>query len=424
MHSYSRGAALDGSSSPQGVKATSALACDVVIAGGGMVGMALAIALAKAGLGVVVAERESLATMRSAQFDGRVSAIAYGSVCLLKNLGVWSALADHAQPITDIRVSDGDSAAHLHYRYDEIGEEPFGFIVENRHTRQALHECASQHTNLRVVESAAVAAVDVQPAHVEIRLNDGMVIKAALLVAADGRQSQVRRMLGIEALSRHYGQTAIVATIAHTQPHDGLAQERFLSAGPFAVLPMMGNRSSLVWVEPDDRASAYLSLAPHELVAEVGERVGSYLGQLSLVDSCFSYPLSLMHAKSYVAPRSVLVGDAAHGIHPIAGQGVNLGFRDIAVLAELLAQQKSLGLDLACAEMLNRYQRWRRFDNTTMMAVTDGLNHLFTRSWLPVRIARSAGLWGVGRLPPLKRVFMRHAMGLMGDVPTLMRPAV
>ncbi len=228
-------------------------------------------------------------------------------------------------------------------------------------------------------------------------------------------------MAGIGAGEWPYNQTAIVCTIKHEKSHDGLAQERFLPAGPFAVLPMTDNRSSLVWVEPKDRVQIYLDLPEEEFVQEITERVGDYLGKISVEGKRFSYPLSVMHAKTYVGKRLALIGDAAHAIHPIAGQGVNLGFRDVAVLTELLAERHHAGLDIGDDATLAHYQQWRRFDNTTMLFVTDGLTRLFSNNIIPIKLARNFGMWAVGKMPPVKRFFMRHAMGYEGDMPRLAR---
>lgn len=390
---------------------------DVVISGGGMVGMSLAIGLAQQGMQVVVLERVALSSHREPAFDGRVSAIALGSQHILEDIGAWPYIAPHAQPISDIRVSDRQSPFFLHYDHKEVGDEPFGSIAENRHIRIGLHRRAQELESLHIIEGAELASMQPEGASIHIKLSDDRAITASLLLAADGKSSSARTLMGISATTRDYRQTAIVCTIGHSEPHHGLAQERFLPAGPFAVLPMQDNRSSLVWVEPQDRVQAYLDLPEPELLQEITERVGDYLGELRLVGPRFTYPLTLMHAHSYVAPRAALVGDAAHGIHPIAGQGVNLGFRDVAVLCQLLGDRFRLGLDIGSADVLEHYQRWRRFDNVTMLAVTDGLTHLFGTELLPVRLARGLGLWGVSKCPPLKRIFMKHAMGLLGDVP-------
>ena len=392
---------------------------DVVIQGGGMVGMTLAVALAREGMKVAMVERNRMQMQLEPQFDGRVSAIAYGSKCLLDSIGVWRFMAHEAEPIQDIRVSDGDTPFFLHFDHHDIGDEPFGYIVENRHTRYALQQAAGEYPNLHLLDGNAMERFERDDAGVTVYLHDGQVLRASLLVGADGKKSSVRMQAGIGAVEWNYKQTAIVCTIHHTDSHHGLAQERFLPAGPFAVLPMTPlenglHRSSLVWVEPNDRVALYLELSEAEFVQEIEERVGDYLGTISAPGQRFSYPLSLMHAKTYVSQRLALVGDAAHGIHPIAGQGVNLGFRDVEALSQLLGERFQLGLDIGVAQTLARYERVRRFDNMTMLAVTDVLNRLFSNQLLTIKAARGAGLWLVGKVPELKKFFMRDAMGVAG----------
>lgn len=397
--------------------------CDIIIAGGGMVGMSMALAVARLGLSVVVLEKSRLPDQLEPTFDGRVSAIALGSVRLLTAIGAWEGMRDYAEPIRDIRVSDGDAPFFVHYDHHDIGKEPFGYIVENRYIRHGLQQAAGDYPNLSLLDQKIITSYYTSPKHVVVTLSDGQNISASLLLAADGKFSGLRQMAGIDILERDYEQTAIVCTIAHEKPHLGLAQERFLPAGPFAVLPMTGNRSSLVWVEPKDRVQLYLDLSKEECEQEIAERVGDYLGHITLAGERFSYPLSLVHAKGYSADRVALLGDAAHGIHPIAGQGVNLGFRDVAVLEELIRKQRLADGDIGAKEVLAHYQRWRRFDNMSMLGVTDGLNQLFCSSLMPVKTARRLGMWGVNQLPGLKKFFMKHAMGLTGDVPELMRDA-
>ncbi len=396
---------------------------DILIAGGGLTGLTMALALARVGLSITLVDREPYSTQLSPRFDGRVSAVARGSKHVLAHLGAWAGMAPHAEPILDIRVSDGNSPFYLDYNHAEVGTEPFGWIVENRYLRQALADAVALHDNITILAPAALEHIETNAHGVSARLSTGQEIRARLLIGADGKNSRVRELCGIGTLAGSYSQTAIVCTIAHANPHHGLAQERFLPAGPFAVLPMQNNQSSLVWVEKSEDAPTYLKLPEEEFVAEIAERAGAYLGALKTVGPRFSYPLSFLHAKTYVAPRTCLVGDAAHAIHPIAGQGINLGWRDVAVLAEIIEERVRLGLDIGAANALAHYQRWRRFDNTAMLAVTDSLTRLFGLHLPPVRLARGLGLWGVGRVKPLKRFFMRHAMGLTGDLPKMIREA-
>lgn len=396
-----------------------ALPIPVFVAGGGMVGLTLACALAGAGVEVAVVDRDPPDTRLAPEFDGRVSAIAGASKRLLEMVGVWEGMAAHAQPILDIRVSDRDSLFFLHYDHREVGAEPFGYIVENRVIRTALLARARSLSHLRLIAPATLTHIERNAQCATVTLSTGERIAAQLLVGAEGRHSPLRDSAGIGTVTASYPHAAIVCTIAHERPHHGLAQERFLPAGPFAALPMTGNRSSLVWTERAEAVGVFLALPDADLAAEIQERVGGYLGGITVSGPRFSYPLGVLHAKSYIAQRLALVGDAAHTIHPIAGQGVNLGFRDAAALAELVVDNHRLGLDVGTMDALRHYQRWRRLDNLLMLAVTDGLNRVFLNESLPIQAARRLGLWAVGRTPPLKRFFMRHAMGLTGDLPRL-----
>ncbi len=399
---------------------------EVLIVGGGMVGLSLACALAGAGVEVVVVDRESPGKLIDAGFDGRVSSIAHGSQRALAAIGVWDALAAHAQPILEIRVSDGDSPLFLHYDHRDLGEAPLGYIVENRHIRRALFAAAGRLPRLRLLAPAKVRALARGRSGVEAELDGGVRgravrVRARLAVAADGQRSALRREAGIPVTTWRYGQTGIVCTVAHERPHRGIAHERFLPAGPFAILPMCGDRSSLVWTERADLAPSIMALGEAEFGAEIERRFGDFLGRLEVAGRRWSYPLALVHAERYTAERLALVGDAAHAIHPIAGQGLNLGLRDVAALAEVVVDARRLGLDLGAPWALERYQRWRRFDTLVLMAVTDGLNRLFSNDIAPVRLARDLGLAAVDRLKPLKRLFMRHAMGTVGTLPRLVR---
>ncbi len=386
---------------------------DAIIVGAGLVGMSMAVALARAGVKVAVLEKSSINAQLQPEFDGRVSAIALGSQRILDDIGTWEFMRPHAEPIMDIRVTDGATPFFLHYDHSEVGNDPFGYIVENRHIRHALHQAATQLKNLTLIDNFTIKSLAQDNYNVTITDSKEQIITANLLIAADGRISQVRELAGIRKTTWDYNQTAIVCTIEHELPHHGLAQERFFPVGPFAVLPMQGNRSSLVWVEPNDRVKIYLELPEDDFIQEISERVGSYLGKITATTGGrFSYPLSLLHAKKYTSGRVVVIGDAAHGMHPIAGQGVNLGFRDVAVLAEIINNQHSLGLDIGSEEILKNYAKLRNFDNFSMLAITDILNRLFSNNILPLRFAREIGLWTVGKLPPLKKIFMRHAMGV------------
>ncbi|MSO70266.1 MAG: 2-octaprenyl-6-methoxyphenyl hydroxylase [Alphaproteobacteria bacterium] len=394
---------------------------DVLIAGGGLVGMSLGLALAGAGLEIAVVDAEAPAARRDAGFDGRVSSIALGSKRVLDGIGLWPRLAPAAEPIKEIRVTDGEAPLFLHYDHKDVGPDPLGYIVENRDTRAGLLDEAAACPTLHHIAPVRVQSLTPQPGAIIATLSDGRAIKASLAVVAEGRESKLRADAGIGITAWRYKQTGIVCTVEHERPHRGIAHERFLPAGPFAILPMRGNRSSLVWTEREDLAPGLLALPEREFHQEMARRFGDFLGALQVVGPRRSYPLSLSHAARYHAERLALIGDSAHAIHPIAGQGFNLGIRDVAVLAELIVDHHRLGLDIGTSDLLSHYERARRFDAQALIAVTDGLNRLFSNDVAPIVLARDVGLSVVNQLKPLKRFFMCHAMGTVGDLPRLAR---
>ena len=400
---------------------------DVLIIGGGFVGSTIAAALAGTPLRVAMVDTQDPAQAIGAEFDGRSFAISLSNQRLLDGVGIWAGLADSVGPILDIRISDGPSLMFLHYDHRETGEGPMGFMVENHHLRRAQHERLSAAANLRVFAPDRVAELERGTGGVTARLAGGATLSARLAVAADGRVSQTRAAAGIGVTKWSYGQTGIVCTVRHERRHDHVAHERFLPAGPFAILPLKGgpedaaNRSSIVWTEGHELASAIMALDDDEFTAELGRRFGGFMGAIEVSEHRYAFPLGLQFAERMTDRRLALAGDAAHAMHPIAGQGLNMGLRDVAALAEVLVDAHRLGLDIGEASVLERYARWRRFDNTLMLAATDGLNRLFSNDIGPVRLARDVGLAAVNKLPPLKRLFMRHAMGLVGDLPKLLR---
>ena len=403
---------------------------DLLIVGGGLSGLALALAVERSGLKTVVVDRAVPRDVLGAGFDGRTCAFSDASVRILEALEVWPHMAAAAAPINDIRVSDGHSLLFLHYDHRELGARPFGYVVENLVARRALYRQLEKCRHATLVAPASVDSLQFSEDGVVARLEDGRCLRAALAVAADGRRSQIRQSAGIRVAESAYHQTSIVCTIAHEHPHRGVAFERFYPAGPFAVLPMVDDapgtaswphRSSIVWSEGSELAPRLLALDDAEFTAELRRRLGDTLGNLEVAGGRWSYPLGLMRAESLVGPRLALVGDAAHSVHPIAGQGLNLGLRDVAALAEVIVEASNLGLDIGSREILERYARWRRFDVMTLIAVTDGLTRLFSNDIPPLRLARGLGLGAVNGVPPLKRFFMRYAMGAVGDLPQLMR---
>jgi 2-octaprenyl-6-methoxyphenol hydroxylase len=393
----------------------------VLIVGGGMVGLTLAAALAGAGVTVVLLDRDAPEHHQSSAFDGRASAIAWGSAQALSGIGVWEGLEAAAEPILEIRVSDGPSLLFLHYHYAEVADHPLGYIVENRDIRRALHARLAALAKATLLAPARLAGLECSRHRARAALADGRVVEAMVAVAADGRDSPLRRQAGIPVTEWSYPQTGIVCTVALEKPHRGVAHERFLPAGPLAFLPMRENRASIVWTEHRALAPALLALDDEAFAAELARRFGAFLGRLRLEGPRWSYPLALLHAARYADERLALIGDAAHAIHPIAGQGLNLGLRDVAALAETLVDAHRLGLDLGAADLLQHYQRWRRFDNVALMVATDALNRLFSNDVPLVRLARDFGLGLVNELPPLRRFFMRHAMGVVGELPRLVR---
>jgi 2-octaprenyl-6-methoxyphenol hydroxylase len=398
----------------------------IAVVGGGLSGLSLGIACAAAGIETAVIDREDPAKFRDAAYDGRTTAIAYGSQQVLKGIGVWDALAPYAEPIREIRVADGDSPLFLHYDRAEIDAEALGYIVENRLLRGALQARAEALPSLTLYAPSAVEQVEFGETQARLTLGDGGRIAASLVVGADGRNSPMREAAGIKTWRKSYRQIAIVCVVRHEKPHNGVAVEHFRAAGPFAVLPMPtlkdgANRSSIVWTEEEHDAPLLLALDDKAFARQLASRFGDFLGRVEPEPGRWSYPLSLIQAERYAAQRLALIGDAAHVIHPIAGQGWNLGVRDIAALAELLVDAHRLGLDLGSAELLRRYERWRRFDSLTLTTVTDGLNRLFANDFPPLKLARDLGLAAVNHAPGLKRFFMRHAMGVTGDLPRLVK---
>lgn len=409
---------------------------DLAVIGAGLNGSVLALAAGQGGLRIALIDRAPLASMTEAGFDGRTTAVTATSQRLFEALGVWPQLAADAEPILDIRISDAGhdgkaSPLFLHFDHREAASDeepavPMGWIVENRHLRAAVLRGLQACANVELVAPEEVVDIDRDLHRAEVRLKSGRVLTARLVASAEGRTGSTREDAGIGARSWSYNQTAIVLVARHEKPHRGVAQEKFLPGGPFAILPMRDSaqgehRSSIVWTERTPLARSLLALDATRFQAEFARRFGDFLGAVEPVGPRWSYPLSLMHAERYVDRRLVLVGDAAHGIHPIAGQGYNLGVRDIAALAEVLVDAKRLGLDIGAADTLERYAKWRRVDNFTMVAATDLLNRLFSNDIKPLRLVRGLGLAGVHRVPSLRRFFVRHAMGRVGDLPRLIR---
>jgi 2-octaprenyl-6-methoxyphenol hydroxylase len=400
------------------------LTADVLVIGGGLVGGTLACGLAQHGMTVLVAEREDPAGWMNNAYDGRACAVALGCQKVLEGLGVWRHVGEDRQPIEDIRIADSNAPLFMHYHRHEAGDEPMGYMVENQVTRRAIQARLGELEHATLLAPVSVADLTRDGHGVTARLADGRRIRARLAVAADGRTSPTRAAAGIQTTGWDYDHGAIVLTVEHELPHEGVAIEHFLPAGPFASLPLTGNRSSIVWSERRDWIPDLMALPDDRFKAEFMARFGDYFGDVRFVGPRFSYPLSLQFAERYTDTRLALVGDAAHGMHPVAGQGMNYGLRDVAVLVEILVGAHRLGLDPGMPDILRRYARLRQADNLLMLGVTDGIVRLFSNDIAPLRLARTAGLAVVDRMGPLKRFFMQTAMGttgVLGGVPRLMR---
>jgi 2-octaprenyl-6-methoxyphenol hydroxylase len=397
---------------------------DLLIGGAGFAGLALAIAL-RQGLGdsfaVTVVDPALAATVSK---DPRASAIAAAARRLFEAIEVWDVVGAQAQPILDMVVTDSkldDAVRPTFLTFDgEVEEgEPFAHMVENRHLIDALVAKAKVlDVELR---TGAVSGFEHGSNAIDVTLADGGTISARLLVGADGAKSRIREAAGIASHGWNYDQSAIVTTVAHEREHHGRAEEHFLPAGPFAILPLTGNRVSIVWTETKAETERIVALPEAEFHDELEKRFGLHLGDLKVMAKPRAFPLGLFTAREFIGERLALVGDAAHIIHPIAGQGLNMGLRDVAALAEAIADAARVGLDIGAPDVLERYQRWRRFDTMTMGVATDGLNKLFSNSSDVLRLARDVGLGLVERMPALKRVFIREAAGFTGDVPKLLR---
>jgi 2-octaprenyl-6-methoxyphenol hydroxylase len=395
----------------------------IVICGGAFAGLALALAF-RQGLGaeipVIVAD-PALAVRPSR--DPRATAIVAACRRLFEALGVWDQVSDSQaildMVVTDSKLEDATRPVFLTFAGEVEPGEPFAHMVENRRLIDALVARAeAEGVDLR---AAAVSAYDSRADGVTVTLADGNVIEASLLVAADGARSKLRERAGIATHGWDYDQSGIVVTVGHERDHHGRAEEHFLPAGPFAILPLTGKRSSLVWTESRTEAARITALGEAEFHDELEKRFGLHLGEIKALDKPRAFPLGYFVARSFIAERLALIGDAAHVIHPIAGQGLNMGLKDVAALAEVVVDAARLGIDPGQADVLDRYQRWRRFDTMAMGLATNSLNFLFSNESNLLRTVRDIGLGLVDRAPPLKSLFIRQAAGLSGEVPRLLK---
>jgi 2-octaprenyl-6-methoxyphenol hydroxylase len=406
---------------------------DVILGGGGLIGQTLALALDQAGVSVAVIDASKPAETLAPSFDGRAFAIAFASYRMWRALGLGEELDEVAQPIEQIMVTDGrlgdglrkggPSLLHLHFDRAELTDldEPLGLLLVARLVRLALDRAVKARPSIRMIQPMSVTAIERDAASATVTLANGERLRAPLLVGADGRRSFVRQAVGIRTIGWDYPVTAIVATIAHEEPHGAVAHEFFLPNGPFAILPLKGNRANIVWAEPRKATEALLKMGEEDFLAELRLRFGDFLGELSLEGPRFGYPLSLQLAERMIDARVALAGDSAHGIHPLAGQGLNLGLKDCAALAECIADGVALGLDPGDVSVLERYQRWRRFDNVSMALGMEFFDKLFSYDIRPLAAARRMGLAAVNAVGPARRFFMKYAGGGAGDLPKLLR---
>ncbi len=399
---------------------------DAIIVGGGLNGPALALALAQGGLTVAVVDSLPRDDRENPDFDGRSYALALASQKLLNCVDVWGAVADQAQPILDIKVTDGHAGVGaspfvLEFDHAEIEEGPMGYMIEDRFLRQAFLSVMDENANITAFSGETVVDQDTSAGNAHVSLASGKTLTAQVLIGCDGRKSSTATRAGIQRSGWEYGQTALVCAIAHEKPHNGIAHQFFMPPGPLAILPLPGNRSSIVWSETHDTAQAIQALDDAGYIAALKPRFGDFLGDISLAGKRFTYPLNLTLANSFIAERMALVGDAAHGVHPIAGQGLNLGLRDVGALAEVLLQARRRGEDIGSTLVLERYQKWRRWDTTTLAAATDVFNRLFSNDNPILRGLRDMGMGAINAMPNARRHFIREAAGLNGDLPKLLK---
>lgn len=399
---------------------------DIVIVGGGLNGPALALALASGGLSVTVIDARAAPARAQAGFDGRAYALSIASRRLLTTLGVWPRVTNRSQPMrrivaSDGRVGQGAGALRLRFDHAEIEEGPMGFMVEDRHLYAGFLAALAEDPRIRLISGQTVVGQEVTDQGARVTLTSGAQVSGRVLVGCDGRASGTAQRAGIKRQGHGYGQTALVCAVRHAGDHDGTAHQFFTPGGPFAILPLAGgHHSSVVWSEPDASAALIAALDDDDFLLALQARFGDFLGEIALVGDRFTYPLALTLAERFVAPRLALVGDAAHGVHPIAGQGLNLGLRDVAALAQVLVDAARRGEEIGALDVLERYQTWRRPEAMALALGMDGVNALFSNDNPMLRTGRDLGLGIVGALPWARRAFIRAAAGLSGDVPRLM----
>jgi Ubiquinone biosynthesis hydroxylase, UbiH/UbiF/VisC/COQ6 family len=389
---------------------------DIIIVGGGPVGMTAAYMMAEQGFQVALVDRLDYSDVLAATYDGRTFAYAYGSKLILEELGLWNSLAPHAVAIQDIIVTGENPDDSLHYQAEEVADHPMGFNIETRHYRKTLFAALSTHPNFSLFAPATLTELTFSPTKVECLVQDSqgqpLALQAPLCIAADGKNSAIRAQLKIQDKQIAYQQKALVFVIEHQHPHHHCAHEYFLPSGPLAILPMAGHKSGVIWSLTQDRADHYYALSEPMLAQELANHFAPILGKITITGQRWLFPLEVIVVKNYVAPRCVLVGDAAHNIHPVAGQGFNLGLRDAYFLSQHLAKAQHLGLDIGSLALLQNYEKSRRLDVLSMTGMCHGLIRLFSNDNRTLSYLRGAGLKMVNRLSPLKKQLTRHAMGL------------
>jgi len=398
---------------------------DIIIVGGGLNGPALALAAAHEGLRVTIIDSLAVDRRKKADFDGRSYALSLGSTRLLRAIGIWDKIAENAQPMLEIKVTDGragegPSPWMMHFDHAEIEEGPMGYLVEDRHLRRAFLDAMDKEDRITHLAQETVVS-QIVGTDAQVTLASGKTITGTMIVGCDGRKSGTAARAGIKRTGWGYGQTAVVCAVTHVAPHNGIAHQFFMPNGPLAILPLTKNRSSIVWSETDDRATNLMALDDADFLTELRPAFGSFLGDIALTGRRFSYPLGLTLANRFIADRVALVGDAAHGVHPIAGQGLNAGLRDVAALCDVLSDARSRGEDIGNPLVLERYEQWRRFDTTKLAIATDTFNRMFSNDNPLLRAARDIGMGVVNAVPGMRRNFIREAAGLNGQLPRLMR---
>ncbi|MCY4303207.1 MAG: UbiH/UbiF/VisC/COQ6 family ubiquinone biosynthesis hydroxylase [Aestuariivita sp.] len=399
---------------------------DILIIGSGLNGATLAIALARAGHGVTIIDQAKQHKEHITTFDGRSYALALASQRLLEAIDVWGKVANYAQPILEIKVSDGCIAEGpapfwIHFDKDELDEGPMGYMIEDRHLRPALLKAISQENKILLINEHSVISQEISTSGVKIILDNDVEVEGRILVGSDGGESDTAKRAGITYTKWNYHQESLVCAVRHELPHNGIAHQLFLPAGPLAILPLENHRSSIVWSEDSMKAQQINAMTDEEYMAELGPRFGHFLGDIILEGKRYSYPLRLSLAQNIIDHRLALIGDAAHTIHPIAGQGLNAGLRDVGALTEVLTKAARRGEDIGSITVLKRYQQWRRFDTVTLALATDSFNRIFSNDIPIFRAVRNVGMGIVNSFPDLKRKLIREAAGLSGDLPQLLK---